>query len=107
MAALTAREMINKKPRAATRPRLIARARMRRVTESPFGSAFQITFSADCISPNTPGGGVKRVTTPITAAHSGLLIAGVGGGGLNELGALFAHDPAQLLDERVLGSLAA
>jgi hypothetical protein len=42
---------MSKNPSAATNPKLAARARMSRDTVVPFGSAFHIVFSADCISP--------------------------------------------------------
>jgi NADPH-dependent curcumin reductase len=45
---------MSKNPCEATSPKLATRARMSRDTVVPCGFAFQIAFSADCISPNTP-----------------------------------------------------
>ena len=67
-AALTASETINRKPNAATSPRLLARAWTQRPTVVPFASAFQTLFSAACISPNTPDAVTISVMMPIAAA---------------------------------------
>src|SRR3984893_6449584 len=61
--------LISGKPSAATRPRLVARARSRRETVVPRGCAFQIAFNADCISPNTPEAVMSRVVAPTTEAR--------------------------------------
>jgi len=62
--ALTTSETSNRKPRAATNPRLTARALM----AAAEGFAFQIAFNADCISPNTPEAVRMSVTRPIRVA---------------------------------------
>ena len=67
-AALTTSETMSRKPIAATNPKLAARARISRDTVVPFGSALQIAFSADCISPNTPEAVAVSVTMPIIVA---------------------------------------
>ena len=59
---------MSKKPKAPISPRLAARARTR-PDRPAFGSAFQMAFSADCISPNTPVAVISNVTTPMTVAR--------------------------------------
>jgi hypothetical protein len=55
-------------PSAATNPTLVARARMSRDRVVPFGLAFHMAFSADCISPNTPDAVAINVTMPTIVA---------------------------------------
>ena len=69
IAALAMRETSNRKPSAATNPRLAARARTRRDNELPCGSTFHIVFNASCISPKTPEAVTNKVTTPMTVAQ--------------------------------------
>ena len=52
----------------ATSPRLTARALIRRVIAVPDGSAFQMAFRADCISPNTPEAVKIKVIRPTKVA---------------------------------------
>ena len=66
-AAITS-ETSSKNPIVATSPRLAARALTR--PDSPvLGSAFQMAFSADCISPNTPLAVTSNVPKPMTLAQ--------------------------------------
>ena len=69
IAALAISDTSSRKPSAATRPRLAARARTRRDNDIPFGSTFHIVFSDDCISPNTPDAVTSKVTMPMTVAQ--------------------------------------
>ena len=65
--ALTASDTTSRKPRVMTSPMLAMRARTSRVSPA-FGSAFQILFSEDWISPKAPLAVISKVTSPMIVA---------------------------------------
>ncbi len=63
-----ANDTIKRNPNETTSPKPAARALIKRDIGVPVGSAFQMTLSAVCISPNTPEAVTITMTTPITVA---------------------------------------
>ena len=88
---------------------LTSRPRSRRVTvEFRTEPAFQIAFIADWTSPNTPEMAMNRTTRPMIVAR--VPFARPGGAfdhALQRHGGLMAHQPAELVDDRALGGVAA